>query len=115
MERKNSTTLCVRVIAVRESRFGSSRFVDEGQGVDRRLQPVGQTVDVLAALPLDLYERVALGLCFNHADCMTVNEQQVVDSAMALLEHKLSDGYAWTVREVGMIAVLDQPASCDQL
>lgn len=105
----------VRVVSVGEVRLRPGGLVDEGQRVDRRFHPSGQAVDVLAALVLHLGERGALGLGLDHPDWLAVDEQQVVDTAVALFKNELPDGYTPSGTEVGLVGMLDDPPGRHEL
>jgi hypothetical protein len=71
------------VEGVREARLDPGRLVCERQrAVERLRQIVGQAVDVLGGLPRDAGERLALLLGLEHADCLAVDVEEVVDAAV---------------------------------
>ena len=85
------------------------RLVDEGERVHGGLDPVGQPVDVLAALVLDLDQGRPLGLGLDHPGGLAVEEEQVVDPAVALLQGELPDSDAGPSCHVRLSGVLDHP------
>ena len=105
----------IGVVAVGEPRFLPRGLVDEGEGIDRRRHPIGEPVDVLAALVLDLGQGRALGLRLDDAGGLAGDEEEVVDAAVALLEDELAHGDAGTRADVGRVGLLNQPAGLDEL
>jgi hypothetical protein len=82
-----------------------------GRGVHDRFDPVGQTVDVLAALAFDFGEGCAFGLRLDHADRLPSNEEQVVDSAVPLFQDELTHGHAGCGAEVDSVCLPNGPTS----
>ena len=72
----------------------AGRDVGERQGLDGSRQRLRQTLDVLLRLDFDARERVTGGLRLHDAEGVAVDEEQVVDVAVALLQLELADGDA---------------------
>ena len=84
MEREDATATRVRVIAIRKPGLSARGLVDERERIDGRIEPVREPLDVLAALVLDLDQRLALGLGLDHPSGLAIEEQQIVDPAVRL-------------------------------
>src|SRR5664280_1625772 len=115
VEREDPATPGVLVIAVREPGFFARRLVDEGKRVHRRFDPVGKAVDVPSALVLHLRQRGALRLGLDDAGGLPIDEQQVVDSPVALLQDEFTNSDARASADVGVVRMLHKPAGKDEL
>src|SRR5438445_13122160 len=69
-----------------------------------------QALHVFLGLELDAREGVAGGLGLHHAKSVAIDEEQVVDVAVALLQLELTDSDAFARREVHVLAILNEPA-----
>ena len=110
VKREDRARARLGVQLIDEDGFFAGRDVGKRQGLVRGCQRGWQALHVFLRLELDARERVAGGLRLHDAKGIAVDEEQVVDVAVALLQLELADGNAVARREVHVVAVLNEPA-----
>lgn len=108
--RRDRARLRVGVEAVDEPGLDAGAHVDERQRLHRRVEPGGEAGSVLVRLQLDVGQRVAGGLGFEHTDSLAVYEEQVVGKAVPRSHLELADRHPRPGGEVHRRAILDDPA-----
>src|SRR5581483_1649367 len=100
----------LRIERVREPRLGAGRLVDERQRtLERRRNVVRDPIDVLRRLPGDAGERLPLLLRLQRTDSRTVDEEEVVGTAVTGREHELPHSNAAGGAQVDSAIALDDP------
>lgn len=115
VEREDRPRAWIGVEAVREARLLAGGFVGERQPVESALHLSGHAGRVLARLDLDLGKGGALGLSLDGPDGLTLDEQQVVRSAVTFGHRELASGNSTTGVEVQLGPVLDEPPASHEL
>ena len=105
----------LRVREAGKARLGAGCLVSEGQRCNRGRDGVGNTLDILAGLPLDLGERRPVRLRLENPYELTINIERVVAASMALPMDELAKGYPLTSPQIGLCSVLDLPPGLYQL
>jgi len=107
---ENVSAAGIRFEEVGEARLNASGLVAEGQGAARRGQGIRNALAVLLGLNLDTNKGRALLLGLDDSGRLAVHEEQVIGLAIAATEGELADSYAAPGVNVGVGAVLDNPA-----
>lgn len=110
MERENGPTGGSRFQQVRKSGLNAGRLVAEGQGADRRGESRGDSLAVLLGLILEPNERGALFLGLDGSGGLTIHKEEVIRLAEPLPERELTHRNAARGVDVGVLAVLNDPA-----
>jgi len=106
--------LRVGIEAVDEAGLDTGAQIEEGEGIDRRVEPRGEAGGVLVGLQLHVGQRVAGRLGLQGTDGLAVDEEEVVGEAVPGRHPELADGHAGSGREVHPVAILDDPARGDE-
>ena len=90
--------------------FDAGADVQEGEGMDGRVEARRQAGRVLVGLQLDAGQGVADGLRFDHPGRQSVDEQHVVGESVTRRHPELADGDPARRGEVDRVAILHDPA-----